>query len=86
MKLDKVIKMLGKEAIAEIDSNDNDNLPQVITNAEQAMQQVQQELEANPKYQELKDSLAALTAGKREVYARQRAIIAYCLHILAKEE
>jgi len=57
-------------------------LKQRIYLSNKAMQEVQEELEANPEYQALKENLKALSSGKREVFARQRAIIKYALELI----
>lgn len=82
MKLDKIIKTIGGETKDQLDTSSTDQLTGVIVRAEQAMDDVAFELESNPKYQELKESLQAISAGKKEVNKRQKAIIAYCLHLL----
>ncbi len=83
-KLEKVLKKIGKETQIELDSMVSVELEAKVVEASQAMEQVQTELEANPKYEELKESLAALQAGKKEVDSRQKAIIAYALHRLTE--
>ncbi len=84
-KLARAIKKLGDEFIQELEAKSPGELETHIINAEKAMSQAQDELEANPKYQELKDSLAAVTEGKKEVDKRQKAIIAVSLHLLAQK-
>jgi hypothetical protein len=80
-KLSKIEKILGKDVIVELSSN-----PQAahgyVVQAEQAIKQAKDELDANPKYQELKDSLKALSEGMREVKKFQGAKIQYILHLL----
>lgn len=85
MNIDKIIKKIGKDTKLELDDLSPEQLNARVVLASQAMKQATDELEANEKYQELKESLKALTSGKREVNARQNGIIAYCLHLLAKE-
>lgn len=85
MKLDTVIKNIGKETQAELDSLSAEDLKAKIVQAEQAMDEVAKELEANEKYQEIKELLKAMTQGKKEVNKRQKAIIQYALHRLNNE-
>jgi len=79
---EKLQKVLGIDTVEELEKLDSDILKERIANAAQAMQAVRDELEANPKYQELKENLKALTSGKKEVDKRQKAIIKFCLHLL----
>lgn len=81
----KLEKKLGVETVAEIRGSDDASLKARIIAAEQAMRAAKDELEANPKYQELKESLGVLTQGMKEVNSRQRAIIQLCLITLDGE-
>lgn len=81
-KLEKLQKALGKETVEELQALSIPDLKQRVVDANSAMKQVEEELEANPKYQELKENLKALREGKKEVNKRQRAIIKYSLHEL----
>lgn len=78
-KLAKIEKILGKDKIVEIEQGD---LQSIITNASASIKQAQDELAANPQYQELKESLKALSAGLKEIKQRQNAIIEYALHTI----
>lgn len=82
MKLDKIIKKLDKDTVAALDNYVPNELYLKIAAAEQIMLTAQEELDSNPKYEELRENLKALTSGKREINSRQRAIIGYCLHLL----
>lgn len=82
-KLEKVIKILGQEITNEIKGMSLDELKEVIVAANQAMDAVQRVLDANPKYQEVKEQKSSLEEGKKEVNKYQRAKIAYCLMIMA---
>lgn len=84
-KLSKIEKLLGVDTIKEMEAMPEESLRQVIVEANQAMKIVADELEANTKYQELKASLSALTAGKRDVNKRQKGRIAYALKLLADQ-
>lgn len=80
--IEKLIKTIGKETREELDSLSPEDLKQRVVQANQAMKQVKEELQANPNYQELRSNLLALTQGMKDVNKRQRAIIAYALTIL----
>lgn len=82
-KLEKLVKKLGIETVKEMEAMDTSALESSIVSAEQAMKQVKEELEANPQFQHLKDNLKALSLGKREVDARQKAKIQLALHFLS---
>lgn len=81
-KLEKIVKALGPDTVQELNALYQDKLPGVIVAAESSIKQATEELEANPKYQEIKESLKALSQGLREVKKRQNAIIQYALHRL----
>jgi hypothetical protein len=81
-KLEQIEKLLGKEFALELQGLAPEAIKEKVVQAEQAMKEASEELEANPKYQELKESLKALSEGKKEVNKRQKAIIAYALHLL----
>lgn len=78
-KLKKIDKELG-ETIKELDALNLDALDQRIVGANQSIKQVTDELEANPKFQELKQNLKDISEGLKEVKKRQNAIIQYSLH------
>jgi len=81
-KLDKIEKALGKETMADLESLSEELLKDHTVVAEFSIKNAIAELEANLKYQELKESLKALSAGLREVKKRQNSIIQYCLSLL----
>lgn len=81
-QLEKIEKILGIETVKELEALDTLKVEDRIVAANQAMQLVEDELEANPKYQEIKENLKALQSGKREVNKRQKAVIKYCLHLI----
>ncbi len=74
--------VIGEEKASELEAMDKQALNQAIASASQAMREVQEELDANEKYQELKASKTAAESGKREVNKRQKGIIAYALRLL----
>lgn len=79
---DKVIDAIGLETKEEMDSLSIEDLKAKVVKASQAMKEEKEQLEANPKYQELKASMSACTQGKKDVDKRQKAIIAYALRLL----
>lgn len=81
-KLEKIERALDKDTIEEINASDQTGIDAIIRSATIAIQAAQEELEANPKYQELKESLKACSEGLREVKKRQNAKIQYAAHIL----
>lgn len=83
-KLSRFQKILG-ETIQELDAQDTDALKQSIVRADQSIKQASDELEANPKFQELKESLKAVSEGLREVKKRQNAIVQYSLHLIEEK-
>jgi len=83
MKLQTALKNLDIETVKEMEAMDSPELKKRVVEANQAMQQVSDELESNEAYQGLKESIKAVTAGKKEVDKRQKSVIAVCLAQLA---
>lgn len=81
-KLSKIEKVLGPETAIELQSLSKEALKDRLVGAESSIKQAIQELEANPKYEETKENLKALSQGLREVKKRQNAIIQYALSLL----
>lgn len=81
---DKMKNALGNDTIEELESMNLAELQKVIVDASTAMKQVKDELEANPKYQELKADKSAAEAGKRDVNKRQGAKIKYAIERLGE--
>ena len=79
MKLEKALKNLDAETVKDLESLSPEALKQKIVDASESMRLVAQQLEDNPKYQEIKENKKALEQGKKEVNARQNAIIAVAL-------
>lgn len=79
MKYEKALKNLDVETVKEIEALNGEALKQRIVQANQAMEQAERELEENPNYQELKESLKAVTAGMKEVRKRQNSVICVSL-------
>lgn len=84
MVSDKLLKALGKDTVEEMDSLDTAELKAIIVQANEAMQTVEQELEDNEEYQQLKQRVSDMSAGKKEVFKRQSAKIKYSLHRLTE--
>lgn len=81
-KLARIEKTLGKESMADLEAMAVDVLKDTLVNAEHSINDAVRELEANPKFQELKESIKALSEGLRDVKKRQTAIIQYALSLL----
>ncbi len=81
-KLDSIEKLLGKEMLGDLEALSSVDLKNRIAQAVGSIKTAQEELEANPKFQELKDSLKAISEGLREVRKRQNHVVSYCLHLL----
>lgn len=81
-KIDKATKLLGDEVVNELSVLDKSGLKSRVTQACESMRIAYEELEANEKYQEFKENVKAVSAGKREVDKYQKAIIAVSLHML----
>lgn len=79
MKLAKALKNLSRDELDVINGLSRSDLKAMITDSSATMQKAEEELEANEKYQALKESLKDVTAGKREVFTRQKSIITVCL-------
>lgn len=82
MKLDKILTIIGNDTAEELGAMDKDSLKSRVVAAEEAMRDVQIELDNNTAYQEMLLNKKAMEAGKNEVNKRQKAIIAYILHLL----
>lgn len=82
MKLEKALKVVGNETVSELEALSDIELKQRIVSANEAIRAVCAELEANEKYQEIKENKKALEAGRREVTTRQNAIIEVSLNLL----
>lgn len=79
MKTDKVANALGRDTVEEMDAMNDVELKKVIVDANGAMKQVKEELDANQAYQAAKADVSHLSQGKRDVDKRQKAKIAYAL-------
>lgn len=79
MKLETIIKNLDPDTLAALDSADADSLKATIITAESSLADAKEELENNPEYQNLKESLKALSGGYRDLKKRQTGKIQYAL-------
>lgn len=84
-KLQKIEKILGEDSLVLLEGMSSELLKNQIVTAEKAIKDTLSELEANPKYHEIKESLKALTEGLKEVKKRQNATIQYILHLLEEK-
>jgi hypothetical protein len=84
-KLARIEKMLGKEQIEELTARGIEGLEAGIAASAGAIKESEDELEANPKFQELKESLKACSMALREVKAYQNAKIQFSLHLLEEK-
>ena len=81
-KLNKIEKELGLEFLGELDALDETELKSRVTQAEMAVKQAVDELDANREYQSLLEGKKDMEAGMKEVKKRQGCITQYCLHRL----
>lgn len=84
-KLASIQKTLGDEALEGLNAMTPDHLETQIALSAGAIKEAQDQLEANPKFQELKASLKACSEGLREVKKFQNAKIQYSLHLLEEK-
>jgi uncharacterized membrane protein YecN with MAPEG domain len=85
-KQEKIEKILGNDTLQELEGLNSVQLKERVAFAEGAIKQVQDELEANPNYQEMKENLKALSFSVKEVKKRQKAIVQYSLHLLEESD
>jgi len=81
-KMAKLEKILGRERLGELEALSVDDLKNKVVAAESAIKFAQNELESNPKFQELKENLKALSEGMKEVKKHQKAVIDYAISLL----
>lgn len=80
-KMAKKIGSDGEEVLKELEAMATPELNKRIAQANQAISETKEELEANPKYIEVKNDVKLLSSGFREVKARQNAIIAIAVKL-----
>ena len=81
-KLAKIEGVLGKDKMQSLEGGQVEELQVTIANAAAAIRQAEDELEANPKYQALKDGLADVSAALKDCRKFQNAVIQYCLSLI----
>lgn len=81
-KLNKIEKELGKDTLSELEALDVTELKSRVTQAEMAVKQAVDELDANGEYQELLESKKAMEEAMKAVKKRQGCVTQYCLHLL----
>lgn len=81
-KRDQIESLLGKETVEELQTMQPEQLKHRLTQAQQAIKQAQEELEANAKYQEAKEDIRHLSGGLKDVKKRQNAISTLVLELL----
>lgn len=81
-KLEKIEKALGREFLSDLSALSEVALKNRIAESAGSIKHAQEELEANLKYQELKEGVKAISEGLKEVRKRQNNVITYCLNLL----
>lgn len=81
----KIIKELGKQTVDGMASLTEADLREAVVASGHAIKTAKAELEANPKYQQVKELVNDLRAGMSAVKKRQGAIIQYALHLLEEK-
>lgn len=81
-KLAKIEKILGQDLIDSLIAMPPEELQSTIAGSAGAIKEASEALEANTQYQQLKESLKALSQGMREVKTFQNAKIQFALHLL----
>lgn len=82
MNLAKIQAVIGVDVSEEMDGLKDDDLKAVVINGISAMREVEEELENNQAYQQAKQAVSDLSAGKKGVFKMQKAKIAYALYVL----
>jgi hypothetical protein len=77
----KLETLLGKDTIAELEALDGPALNKRIAEANEAMSECKVQLEADPVYQDIKESMKAVSGAYRDLCKRQRGIIEVCLQL-----
>ncbi len=81
-RLEKLSSDLGKSTLQELEAMDDSALALRVVQAGAAMKSAKSELDANPKFQQIKADKNALESGFKDVKKRQTGIVEYCLHLL----
>ena len=85
MKLEKAMKNLDVETVKELEAMTVEALGNRIVEANKAMQDMVDELDANEDYQDLLESKKAMEQGKKDVNKRQNSIICVALHMKSEK-
>jgi len=80
-KMAKKIGTDGEDVLKELEAMTVPEINKRIAQANQAISETKEELEANPKYVEAKNDVKLLSSGLREVKTRQNAIIAIAVKL-----
>lgn len=83
-KLEKLMKKLPVGWAEEAEGMSEKQLRDVIVDSENNLRNAKAELEANEKYQELKNALAEVRGPASDAVKAQKAKIEYALHLLEK--
>ncbi len=78
----KIEKELGLKFMEEMKALSRVDLHRRIVQAENAVKKADEELEANPTYQELKAAMKDVKAARNALKKRQNAITKYSLELL----
>ena len=71
----------GEDVLKELEAMTVPEINKRIAQANQAISETKEQLEANPKYVEAKNDVKLLSSGLREVKTRQNAIIAIAVKL-----
>jgi replication initiation and membrane attachment protein DnaB len=82
--LEKLYKVLGEQAVNETRTLSAEQLEHMIVSCTQEIEEVKAELEANPKYQQLKEDLKAIKSGLSEVKKYNNARIQLAVVLLSE--
>lgn len=80
-KVSKEERLLGAEVCGELQAISKEALEAVIVQANSSIKQAKDELEANPKYQEICELKKALSGGFTDLKKVQNAKIQYALRL-----
>lgn len=80
----KISKVLGEQLVNETRTLSAEQLESLIVTATQEVEEAREELEANPKYQQLKEDLKALKSGFSEVKKINNSRIQLAVALLAE--
>jgi hypothetical protein len=85
-KLSKAYEIIGEDKLRELEALDSEGLKNVLWQSENAIDEAYAEVEANPRYQQAKQEIKDLSAGRREVTKRQKALICVVLSMLNNDD